>query len=96
MKTHNIFLFSFFLFLIGCQPVQKQKIDTAKTIVTDPLPSWNEGPAKKSITEYVETVTNESNPDFIKPADRIAVFDNDGTLWAEQPYYFQLQGATAG
>jgi len=93
MKTHNIFLFSFFLFLIGCQPVQKQKIDTAKTIVTDPLPSWNEGPAKKSIIDFVNVVVTETSPDFIKPADRIAVFDNDGTLWAEQPYYFQLQFA---
>lgn len=62
-------------------------------VISDPLPSWNEGPAKKSITDFVETVTNESNPDFIKPTDRIAVFDNDGTLWAEQPYYFQLQFA---
>jgi len=93
MKTHNIFLFSFFLFLIGCQPVQKQKIETAETVVSDPLPSWSEGPAKKSIIDFVNVVTTEASADFILPADRIATFDNDGTLWAEQPYYFQFQFA---
>ncbi len=53
------------------------------------LPSWNDGKAKQSIIEFVEKVTKESSPDFIAPAKRIAVFDNDGTLWAEQPMYFQ-------
>ena len=93
MKTYCILIFAIAVFLIGCQPVQKQKIETAETIVSDPLPSWNEGQTKKTIISFVETVTNESNPDYIKPADRIAVFDNDGTLWSEQPYYFQLQFA---
>lgn len=91
MKTHYIFVFAFAVFLIGCQPVQKQKIETTEIIKSDPLPSWNDGPSKKSIINYVETVTSETSPDFIKPGDRIAVFDNDGTLWTEQPYYFQLQ-----
>lgn len=93
MKTHYIFLLSLIVFLVGCQPFQKQKTETTDTIVADPLPSWNEGPAKKSITDFVSAVTTETSADFIKPADRIAVFDNDGTLWAEQPYYFQLQFA---
>jgi hypothetical protein len=53
------------------------------------LPSWNDGPAKKSITEFVRRVTNEAGPDFIPRVDRLAVFDNDGTLWSEQPVYFQ-------
>ncbi len=57
---------------------------------TDPLPLWNDGLAKKSITEFVAKVTKEGSPDFVPPAERIAVFDNDGTLWAEQPMYFQL------
>lgn len=56
----------------------------------DPLPSWNDGPPKQAILAFVEKVTNEATPDFVPPAERIAVFDNDGTLWAEQPMYFQL------
>ncbi|TMP96575.1 MAG: haloacid dehalogenase-like hydrolase [Verrucomicrobia bacterium] len=56
----------------------------------DPLPSWNDGQAKKSITEFVDKVTKEGSPDFVQPAERIATFDNDGTLWCEQPMYFQL------
>ncbi|MEJ1157656.1 HAD family hydrolase [Prosthecomicrobium sp. N25] len=57
---------------------------------SDPLPSWNDGPAKRSIIEFVTTVTREGSPDFVAPADRLAVFDNDGTLWPEQPMYVQL------
>jgi phosphoserine phosphatase len=56
----------------------------------DPLPSWNEGAAKKSIIEFVSKTTTEGNADFIPAGDRIAVFDNDGTLWSEMPFYFQL------
>jgi phosphoserine phosphatase len=56
----------------------------------DPLPSWNEGKAKQSIVGFVAKVTAQGSPDFVPPAERIAVFDNDGTLWAEQPMYFQL------
>lgn len=54
------------------------------------LPSWNDGPAKKSIVEFVAKVTQAGAPDFVPPSDRIAVFDNDGTLWPEQPMYVQL------
>ena len=57
---------------------------------TDPLPSWNEGKTKQSIIDFVTKVTNPETPDFVPPAERIATFDNDGTLWAEQPMYFQL------
>jgi len=56
----------------------------------DPLPSWNEGLAKKAIVAFVERVTKTASPDFVPPAERIATFDNDGTLWAEQPIYFQF------
>jgi hypothetical protein len=56
---------------------------------TDPLPSWNDGVAKSAIVEFVEAVTTEG-PDFVAPDARIAVFDNDGTLWVEQPIYTQL------
>ncbi|RMF99059.1 MAG: haloacid dehalogenase-like hydrolase, partial [Planctomycetota bacterium] len=55
-----------------------------------PLPSWNDSPSKHAIIAFVEKVTHEGTSGFIPPAERIAVFDNDGTLWAEQPIYFQL------
>jgi len=55
-----------------------------------PLASWNDGPAKQGIIRFVAKVTKEGSPDFVPPAERIATFDNDGTLWAEQPMYFQL------
>jgi hypothetical protein len=55
----------------------------------DPLPSWNDGPARTAITGFVARTTTPGSPDFVPPAERIAVFDNDGTLWAEQPMYVQ-------
>jgi phosphoglycolate phosphatase-like HAD superfamily hydrolase len=55
-----------------------------------PLPSWNEGPTKQSIVNFVRGVTTTGDAQFVKPEERIAVFDNDGTLWSEQPMYFQL------
>lgn len=55
----------------------------------DPLKSWNDTAAKKSIISFVEKVTRKGSPDFVPPAERIATFDNDGCLWAEQPMYFQ-------
>jgi phosphoserine phosphatase len=54
------------------------------------LPSWNDGPAKRAIAAFVGEATRPGGPGFVPPAERIAVFDNDGTLWAEQPLYFQL------
>ena len=56
----------------------------------DPLPSWNDGPVKKSITDFVGRVTKEGGSDFVPAPERIAVFDNDGTLWCEQPMYVQM------
>ena len=56
----------------------------------DPLSSWNDGKARQSIVDFVKRVTTKGGKDFVLPAERIAVFDNDGTLWAEQPMYFQL------
>jgi hypothetical protein len=56
----------------------------------DPLPSWNDTATKDAIIEFVEGVTTPGSETFLPEADRIAVFDNDGTLWAEQPMYFQL------
>jgi phosphoserine phosphatase len=57
---------------------------------TDPLPSWNGGATKSTIIDFVARVTTQGGADFVAPAERIAVFDNDGTLWAEQPMYVQL------
>ncbi len=59
-------------------------------LAADPLPSWNDGAAKKAIVDFVAKVTKPGSPDFVPAAERIATFDNDGTLWAEQPMYFQL------
>lgn len=55
----------------------------------DPLPSWNDGATKQAIVKFVEAVTTEGGPDYVAPADRIATFDNDGTLWVEHPIYTQ-------
>ena len=57
---------------------------------TDPLPSWNDGPAKKAIVEFVQATTTQGNPQFVPPAERIATFDQDGTLWVEHPMYSQV------
>jgi hypothetical protein len=56
----------------------------------DPLPSWNDTPAKHAIVEFIDRVTKAGGPDFVAPAERIATFDNDGTLWVEQPMYVQM------
>jgi phosphoglycolate phosphatase-like HAD superfamily hydrolase len=56
----------------------------------DALPSWNDGKVKQSIVDFVAKVTKAGSPDFVPPPQRIATFDNDGTLWAEQPMYFQI------
>jgi FMN phosphatase YigB (HAD superfamily) len=58
--------------------------------VQDPLPSWNEGPTKSSIIGFVHAVTDKNTSTYVAPADRIATFDNDGTLWVEQPIYTQF------
>jgi phosphoserine phosphatase len=57
----------------------------------EPLPSWNDGPAKQAVVDFVRKVTAQGGPDYVKPEARIAVFDNDGTLWTEWPVYTQLQ-----
>jgi len=82
-KTTFVILTALFLGLSGCC----KEIDTQ---TNNPLPSWNDGSARQSIINFVNGVTDENNPNFVKPADRIATFDNDGTLWSEQRYYFQL------
>jgi len=61
---------------------------TNAAFAADPLPSWNDTAPKKAIVTFVEQVTREGSPNFVPPAERIATFDNDGTLWSEQPMYF--------
>ena len=56
----------------------------------DPLPSWDDSESRQAIVDFVDAVTDESGPDYVVPAERVAVFDNDGTLWSERPVYFQL------
>jgi len=63
---------------------------TAQAHGADPLPSWNATGPKQAIVQFVEKVTRKGSPQFVPEAERIATFDNDGTLWAEQPLYFQL------
>lgn len=84
-RTSRIFLYCLTLLAsvaiaVG-QPLEAQ---------TDALPSWNDGPAKSRIVEFVKAVSEPGSKDFVPAAERIAVFDNDGTLWSEQPAYFQL------
>ncbi|WP_424972469.1 HAD family hydrolase [Dinoroseobacter sp. S76] len=69
--------------LVGC-------LLWAGSAMADPLPSWNDTETKSAIMAFVESVTDPASPDYVTPADRIATFDNDGNLWAEQPVYFQL------
>jgi phosphoglycolate phosphatase-like HAD superfamily hydrolase len=63
---------------------------SAQSRAQSPLASWNDTPSRSAILGFVERVTNPESPDFVPPAQRIAVFDNDGTLWSEQPMYVQL------
>lgn len=63
--------------------------NTSDQVALDPLPSWNEGAAKTAIINFVANVTNTSSPNYVEPAERIATFDNDGTLWCEYPDYVQ-------
>ena len=63
---------------------------SARAQTPDPLPSWNDGAAKRAITDFVARVTTQGGPDFVPIDQRIATFDNDGTLWTEQPFYFQV------
>ncbi len=70
-----------FAAMLSCAPL---------TALADPLPSWTASDTKARIVEFVTSVTDPEGPDYVTPAERIAVFDNDGTLWAEQPVYFQF------
>jgi phosphoglycolate phosphatase-like HAD superfamily hydrolase len=76
--------------LLAVALVGVASLTAAHLHAADPLASWNETATKEAIISFVERVTAEGSPDFVPPAERIATFDNDGTLWSEQPMYFQL------
>jgi len=83
----------FFVLSLSCKQEPQTKNESTvltETVISDPLPSWNDVNSKKEIMAYVDVVTDKNNPDFIPVKDRIATFDNDGNLWSEQPAYFQL------
>jgi hypothetical protein len=81
----------FFLSALAVLPALSAPLRiSARAQSADPLPSWNEGRAKQSILDFVAAVTREGSPDFVPVPQRIATFDNDGTLWVEQPMYTQL------
>jgi len=88
--SYHLLLFALLIFIVSnCQ--KKQPAENRQNLSnTEVLPSWNEGEAKQSIISFVKTVTDSTNSSFVPEPDRIAVFDNDGTLWSEQPFYFQL------
>lgn len=78
---------------IACKQEDAKTVANKEVVtnkVEDPLPSWNEGATKSAIVAFVDKVTDPKSPDFVEIEDRIATFDNDGNLWAEQPLYFQL------
>lgn len=88
----NQYLLYFVLFSITISVLSLiNNIDNVKAEdQNDPLPSWNEGIIKQKIIAFVQNVTNPENTDYFIPIeDRIAVIDNDGTLWSEKPFYFK-------
>ena len=76
--------------LMAAALVGASVLTTVASQAADPLPSWNDGPAKQSIIAFVEKVTKPGSPDYVPVPERIATFDNDGTLWCEQPVPVQL------
>ncbi len=83
--TRRVALAAVFLAGMGLTPSA-----FAQTPSSNPLPSWNDGTPKSAIIDFVGRVAHESSPDFVPAPERIATFDNDGTLWAEQPIYVQF------
>ena len=94
LKTFSLVLLAL-CFFISCkesttiEPVSPNQLSSDEQII-DHLPSWNDSEAKKNIIAYVEDVTDRNSVNYVEVQDRIATFDNDGTLWSEQPAYFQL------
>lgn len=91
MKPHFPFLFLFFALLVACTKKNGEGPSSiGAPTELEPLFSWQEGDSKKAILEFVRQAVDTASPGFVPLSKRIAVFDNDGTLWGEQPFYFQL------
>ena len=90
MKKTFLILMLLFISVSCKNTIENEKLKPVETVVSDPLPSWNDTSTKKEIIAYVDAITDKNNPSFIPIADRIGTFDNDGNLWSEQPAYFQL------
>ena len=92
IKGFSLLIISIFLFSCAEHEATATVEDPGKVITknSDPLPSWNDVNSKKEIIAYVADITKADSPSFIPKGGRIATFDNDGTLWSEQPAYFQL------
>jgi phosphoglycolate phosphatase-like HAD superfamily hydrolase len=88
-ETFTFRAISVSIYQVGDYGVAQRKLYDLSN-AADPLPSWNDGPAKQGILAFIAKVTKEGSPDFLPPAERIAVFDNDGTLWCEKPMYIQM------
>src|SRR6185295_18708410 len=90
-KKSLLLLIVVVLTVIGCSDAEKNKAVTlSEKNVALPLPSWNDGETKRAILSYVQKTTDTTSADFIPINDRLATFDNDGTLWAERPYVQEL------
>lgn len=83
------YILSAVLMTAGCKQPAPGHQDNASYTAASVLPSWNEGDTRTAIMEFVDAVTDSNDVNYVAPEDRIAVFDNDGTLWSEQPIYFQ-------
>jgi phosphoglycolate phosphatase-like HAD superfamily hydrolase len=91
MKPKNILRRIAILGLIGaCAALTLLTPALAQEKARDPLPSWNDGPAKQAILDFVKATTDQASPKFVPPEERIATFDQDGTLWVEHPMYTQV------
>ena len=89
-RRRYLLLAVLFVVCIGCRAGALAQSIAPAAPLPDPLPSWNDGAVKKSITDFVDRVTMRGSPDFVPVDQRIATFDNDGTLWCEQPIYIQV------
>ena len=92
-STYTILLLLLLILSEGCTQQRNHTdrvLSNAEASAKDPLPSWNDGETKQAIISFVDNVTTEGSAAFVPVPDRIAVFDNDGNLWSEQPAYFQL------
>ena len=85
MKLHVRLLLTLLLAAVG-----SLALGTKALAQTDPLPSWNDRPAKHAIVEFVHGTADQASPQFVPPEERIATFDQDGTLWVEHPIYTQV------